>query len=127
MGMGVFMQACSSGGDALHPSTSTFAGLFLGLLDDQVRPEAAVLALQVLLDAGLDVNGPLTSGGLWPLHAAVRRGSEHLAESLLAALACPHALNAQGRTPLDVARAANSQAAVTQLCKATQRWHARRR
>jgi ankyrin repeat protein len=58
---------------------------------------------QLLLDAGVDVNGP-ESGGATPLHAAAQNGDLEMARLLLARGADPGVRDDQGRTPGDLAR-----------------------
>jgi len=116
--LGLFLKACDRGGDAPRPGSLAFAGLFMGLLEGVVERGAALVALGELLRAGLSANGPLTHGGLWPLHAAARRDCVHLVEGLLAARASPYARNGHGLTPMDVAREARSMAAAAALQKA---------
>merc|ERR1712139_651471 len=85
------------------------AGFFLGLLDVSVAPMTALRCLLVLVDFGLNPEGPLSGEeGLWPLHAAARHDCLHLVAGLLALRANPHSKNRRGQSALDVARQSRS-------------------
>ena len=63
----------------------------------------------LLRDAGVDLD--LSSDGLTPLHAAVLAGNQLALDALLAAGANPNARDTEGRTPLDLALAAQARVA----------------
>jgi quinoprotein dehydrogenase-associated probable ABC transporter substrate-binding protein len=68
---------------------------------------AKVKATRVLLDAGADVNAPVTKGGYTPLMLASLSGSNELATSLIEHGANVNATNTGGVTPLMIATAGN--------------------
>jgi len=67
--------------------------------------DEAIEAVRLLLDAGLDVNGP-NSDGTTPLHASVASVSDvrPLIQFLIDRGADPNTKNKRGQTPLDAAR-----------------------
>jgi ankyrin repeat protein len=70
---------------------------------DQGSEDAAVEAIRLLLDLGLDIDAANTSGET-ALHAAVAgRGSEAIIRFLVERGASLEATDKKGRTPLDVA------------------------
>lgn len=115
-----FLNACANAGDSPRPGSPAFAGLFLGLLDEKVGARSALVALEAIVNAGLELKSPLSfpTGGLMPLHAAARHDRPHIAMSLLALRADLVAKDSRGRTALDVAQAGRSGRTVAVLRKA---------
>ncbi len=85
------------------------AGALLAKFQDAMLREAVkgqwINVMQWLLDQGAAVNGRSTSFGSTPLHKAVRYKQLQAAQFLLKHGASPHARDAKGNTPLDVALA----------------------
>eukprot|EP00747_Dinoflagellata_sp_TGD_P043796 gnl/TRDRNA2_/TRDRNA2_142894_c0_seq1.p1 gnl/TRDRNA2_/TRDRNA2_142894_c0~~gnl/TRDRNA2_/TRDRNA2_142894_c0_seq1.p1 ORF type:complete len:767 (+),score=130.26 gnl/TRDRNA2_/TRDRNA2_142894_c0_seq1:58-2301(+) len=113
-----FLDACDEGGAIPRPGSSAFAGFFCGILDTQLAPLEALVALKTLVEHGLNPNNALISGGLWPLHAVARHNHVHLVDGLLSLGATCRARNAKGQTAMDSARDAKSTAAAAVLRRA---------
>jgi quinoprotein dehydrogenase-associated probable ABC transporter substrate-binding protein len=79
---------------------------------------AKIKSTRVLLDAGADVNAPVTKGGYTPLMLASRSGSNELATSLIEHGANVNAANLGGVTALMIATAGNRSTLVELLLKA---------
>jgi quinoprotein dehydrogenase-associated probable ABC transporter substrate-binding protein len=79
---------------------------------------AKIKSTRVLLDAGAEVNAPVTKGGYTPLMLASRSGSSELAASLIEHGASVNAANLGGVTALMIASAGNRSTLVELLLKA---------
>ena len=79
---------------------------------------AKIKSTRVLLDAGAEVNAPVTKGGYTPLMLASRSGSSELAASLIEHGANVNAANLGGVTALMIATAGNRSTLVELLLKA---------